>query len=149
MWRKGTTRTSSSGVMSARNCHSGLPARLASRSQTRVDKRRGREVDDALLGPDPAELAVVGRARPERAEVAGDVLERPARDEMRERCDRRDAELVAAAGREGQPVALDAVAGVGPEHDIGRGVVGLPVDRVRPVERDGRGKPDVLDEDVR
>ena len=31
-----------------------------------------------------------------------------------------DAQLVAAARREGQPVALDPVAGVGPEDDVRR-----------------------------
>ena len=62
---------------------------------------------------------------PERPRVGLDRLERPADDERRERLDRRDAQLVAATGGEGQPVTLEPVPGVGPEDDVRRRVVGL------------------------
>ena len=53
----------------------------------------------------------------------------------REGLDRRDAQLVAAAARERQPVTLEAVRVIGLEDDVGRRVIGLEVHRVGPVER--------------
>ena len=73
-----------------------LPQRLASRLRVQVpdgvDDRGQREVDDALLGPEPAQLRV-GRERCARtpAGPADDLVERPPDDERPERADRRDA----------------------------------------------------------
>ena len=93
--------------MSARSFHSGLPSRLAQQVPDRVDDRRGREVDDALLGADPAQLAVADqthtRSRRSRRRSSSSV--RPTTS-GREDCDRRDAQLVAAARREREAVAL-------------------------------------------
>ena len=73
----------------------------------RVDDRGHRDVDDTLLGTEPAQLRVAGQLAPERAEIGGEIVERPADDVMTERLDRRDADLVAAADREGEAVTFD------------------------------------------
>src|SRR5437016_3982149 len=70
-----------------------------------------REVEDALLGADPAELRVAGQPEPEPCHVSLDLLEGQSPDEGRERADRRDAQLVAPADREREAVALEPGAG--------------------------------------
>ena len=57
--------------------------------------------------------------------------------------DRGDLHLVAPPTREGEAVALEAVAGVRAQDDVGGGVVGIGIHRVRPVEMPGRREPDV------
>ena len=73
----------------------------------RVDDRRQREVDDALLGPEPSQLRIGREPPPEPGEVGRDVVEPLADDEMAERVDRRRADFVAAPDRERQPVPFE------------------------------------------
>ena len=135
MYRKSTRSTISLG----RHLDEQLPERLAGALREQVpdrvhDGRRG-QVDDPLLGPDPAQLAVADEASPEPAHVGEELLGRAAEDERLERAHARDHDLRAAPDREREPVALQAVAGVGPDHDIGRRVVRVRVHRVGAVER--------------
>ena len=71
----------------------------------RVDDGGQREVDDALFGAEPAELALAGERAPEGAEVGLDVVELHPDDAFAVGLDRAHADLVAAADREGEPVA--------------------------------------------
>ena len=105
-----------------------------------------REMDDALLGTEPSQLRIGGETPPEAGEVRGDVVEPLADDEMAERVDRRGADFVAAPDRERQPVALEA--GVGPQDDVRRRVVGIDVHRVRAGVRARRRKAEVEDLEV-
>src|SRR5207244_12312469 len=91
-------------------CHVGeeLPERLALELRVEVpdgvDERRRGEVDDALLGAEPAELRVRDQPAPEAAEVRDEVLDRRADDVRRERLDGGDAALRSAAGPERRSV---------------------------------------------
>ena len=76
----------------ASSCHTRLAGALRDEVPDRVDDGRGREVDDALLGPDPAQLAVADQRPPERAEVGARSPRRPGPTTSgRERLDGRDA----------------------------------------------------------
>ena len=63
-------------------------------------------MDDALLRPDPAQLAGGDELAPEIAHRAGDIGQPPADDQRRQGFDRRHAELVAAAQGEGEAMPL-------------------------------------------
>ena len=108
-----------------------------------VDDGAGSEVDDALLGAEPAQLVVGDERAPEAAHVRGDPVERAADHQRLERVDGRDADLGAAPVREGEAVAAVLVVRV--EDDIGGRVVRARVHRVRPVERAGGREPHVVD----
>ena len=108
-----------------------------------VHDRRRREVDDALLGSEPAELVLGGEAAPEAGEVAGDALERAAHHERLERTDRGDADLGATAVREREPMARK-IGVVGIQDHVRGGVVRAAVHRVRPVERARGREADVV-----
>ena len=97
------------------------------------DRARG-EVDDALLGPQPAQLRIRGEASPEPAHVPADLLEGAADDERGERTDGGHAYLGAAPARERQPMPLEAVTGVGAQDDVGRRIVRVGMHRVRAVQ---------------
>ena len=115
-----------------------LPQRLAldlgPQVPDRVDDRRGGEVHHALLRPEPAQLAVGDEAAPEAAHVADDPVEAAADDERLEGVDSGDADLGAAAAREGEAVPLDAVVRVGAQDDVRGRVVRIGVHRVGAVE---------------
>ena len=104
-----------------------LPERLSLELRVQVpdgvDDRGRREVDDALLRPEPAQLAVGDEPPPEPSEVADELLDGRADDVRHERLDRGDADLGAAADREREPVARQPVRIVGLECDVGRRVV--------------------------
>ena len=93
-------RTSSSGDISTRSFHSGLPARFASRSQIALMTAAVARWMTPFSGPDPAKLAVADQRIPEPREIGGDLLQRPAHDQRTEGGDRRDAQFVAAPRRE-------------------------------------------------
>ena len=118
-----------------------LPQRLAlgpgPQVPDRVDERRRRQVDDALLGPDPAQVRVAGELAPEAARIAGDVGQPAALDEMRERVDRGHHDLGAAPDRERHAVAAQIAVGL-EDHVRGR-VVRRLVHRIRAGER-ARGR---------
>ena len=115
--------TSCAGVMSASSFHTGFAFGLAVKIPDRVDDGREREVNDALLGTEPAQLRFAGEAVPEPAEVRRDVVEVAADDEMTERLDGGRAHFVAAADRERQAVSFEPAVGL--EDDIRRRVVGI------------------------
>jgi len=91
-------------------------------------------VDDALLGAEPAQLAVAGQAARKGRGVGQRILEVEPDDERRERVDGRDLDLGATAGGEGEAVALEPVRGVGTQDRVRGGVVRVDVDRVGAVE---------------
>ena len=104
--------------LARRHLASELPHRLAGPLRDEVpdgvDDGRRREVDDALLRPDPAQLAVADerRARTPPRSATSSSIDRPD-DQRPQRLDGRDDDLGAAADRERQAVALEPVAGVG------------------------------------
>jgi hypothetical protein len=101
-------------------------------------------VHDALLGAEPAQLRIVRERAVDVAQRRERLLEREAGDERLERADRGDLHVVAAPDREREPVALEPVPGVGPDHHVGGGVVRVRVHGIRPVEVQGRGEADVV-----
>ena len=82
-------------------------------------------MNDALLGPQPAQLRFAGEAVPEPAEVRRDVAEIAADDKMPERFDGGRAHFVAAADRKRQAVPFEAAVGL--EDDVRRRIVGIGV----------------------
>ena len=142
MYRKSMHDTSCFGVMSASSFHTGLRSDLAVEIPHRVDDRGEREVDDALLGPQPAQLRVAGKPSPEAAEVLGDLVQREAHDVITERFDRRRAHLVAAPDREREPVALETAVRL--QNDVRRRVVRIGMHRIGAVLRAGRGEAEVV-----
>ena len=120
-------RTICRGVMSASSFQSGLPSALRVEIPDGVDDGGHRQVDHAFLGPSQRSCESPASAA-RTAEVRDHVLEAPADDERRERVDRRDAHLVAAADREGEPVAFEPPSVW--RIDVGRRVVGIRVHRV-------------------
>ena len=111
-----------------------LPDRLALELRVEVpdgvDDRRGREMDHALLRPEPAELAVGDEPAPQTSEVRDELLDGRADDVRRKGLDRGDADLGASADREGQAVPREPGI-VGLERDVRGRVVGIGVHRVR------------------
>ena len=65
-------------------------------------------MDHALLGAEPAQLAVARERAPEPARVGFEFVEVAADDVVAKGLDRRAAQLVAAADREGHAVARQA-----------------------------------------
>ncbi|MCY1226868.1 hypothetical protein D9M72_391180 [compost metagenome] len=123
-----------------------LPHRLAfglgPQVPHRIDHRTGRQVNRALVGADPAQLAVGGDVPPEAAHVFGHPLQVEPDDQVTHRLDGRAADLVAAPDGEGQAVAFEPRL-VGLEHDVRRGVVRVGVHRVGAVELLRSGKAHV------
>ena len=93
-----------------------LPHRLAFSLRVkiphRVDDSREREMNDALLGTEPAQLRFAREAVPEPAEVRRDVVEVAADDQMPERFDGGCAHFVAAADRKRQAVPFEPAVGL-------------------------------------
>ena len=108
-----------------------------------VDDRGRGQVDRALLGADPPQLAVGDEATPEPAHVTDDPVQGAPDDERLERVGGGDAHLRAPTAREGQPVPLDTVVRVGAENDVRGRVVRIGVHRIRPVEPARRREPDI------
>ena len=87
--------TSCFGVMSASSFHTGLRSDFGVQVPHRVDDRRQREMDDAFLGSQPAQLRVVRQLAPEAREVGRDVVQAAADDKVTKRIDRGDDHFVA------------------------------------------------------
>ena len=98
----------------------------------RVDDGGRGKVDHALLRSQPAQLAVGDESPPQPSEVCDELLDRRPDHVRRERLDRGDADLGAAADREREPVPRQAARIVGLEGDVGRRIVGIRVHRIRP-----------------
>jgi hypothetical protein len=75
-------------------------------------------VDDALLRPDPAQLAVADEVAPEGTHVLEQRVGRTADDQRSKRADGRDDDFGATPDREREPMALEAVARVGADDDV-------------------------------
>ena len=122
-----------------------LPHRLALDLRPEVpdgiDDRRQRKVNDALFRSQPAQLRFAGQRPPERREVRGDVGKLPADNQRTVRLDRRGDHFVAASDGERQPVSVDT--GIGAEHDVSGGVIGIDVDRIGSGMRARRREPEV------
>src|SRR6185503_11206612 len=108
-----------------------------------VDDRRHRDVDDAFLRAEPAELRVAGQVAPERRRRRHDVVERAADHERLVGADRAGADLVAAADGEGEAVAFEPRVRV--QDDVGGGIVGIGVDGIGAGLRQRRRKTEVDD----
>ena len=67
-----------------------------------------------------------------------------AREMVRQRVDRGDLHVVAAADGEDETVAVEPVAGVGADDDVRRGIVRVGVHRVRSVQVARGREPDVV-----
>ncbi len=98
-------------------------------------------MDDAFLGSEPAQLAVIREAPPERGAVGDDLVEFQADNERRELLDRGAAQVVPAPDREGHADTLVAV--VGREEHVRAGVVRVLVHCVGAGERHRGGRADV------
>ena len=102
-------------------------------------------MDRAFLRTDPSELAFESEPLPEAAEVADYVVVFRADDQMLQRADGCHHNFVAAPERERHAVAFDAVARVGRQYYIRRGIVGVGVHGVGAVERSGSWGSDIAD----
>ncbi len=71
-------------------------------------------MDCAFLRADPAQLLIAGDRTPETSHVGDNGFERAPNHNRGESVDRGDADLRAAAEREGKPMAFEVIAGVGP-----------------------------------
>src|SRR5262249_5719607 len=107
----------------------------------RVDQRGGGEMDHALVGTEPAQLALVGEAPMEAGEVGGDLLEVAADGEERQGVGCGADELVAPADGEAEPVTGDTRVAL--QNDVGGRVVGIGVHGVRAGQRARGGRADV------
>ena len=108
----------------------------------RIDHRGRRQMDDALLRPDPAQLARRDELAPIGAHGAGDVGKPPADHQRRQSLDRRHAELVAATQREGEAMPLQPRL-VSGQHHIGRRIIGIGIHGIGAVRLARGGKADV------
>ena len=108
-----------------------------------VDDGAGRHVHRPLLRPQPAQLAVADQPTGEGPQVGDRLVHVHARHQRFERLDRRRLQVVAATDGEDQAVAH--LAARGPQHQVGRGVVGERVHRVGTVALPRGGEPYVVD----
>jgi hypothetical protein len=70
-----------------------LPLQLRVEVPHGIDERRRREMDHALLGPEPPQLRVADEPTPQSPEVSDELADRRADDVRGERLDRRDADF--------------------------------------------------------
>ena len=98
-------RTSVSGGMSTRSFQSGLPSTFAYRSQTALTIAAVARWMTPFSGPSQRNCSSPASDRQNAAEVVDDRFERPPDDQWGQRTDGLDAQLIAPADREGQPVA--------------------------------------------
>ena len=108
-----------------------------------VDDRRRREMNHALLGAKPAELAVRGKTTPEPSHVVANPIEALPDDERCEGTDRSNADLVPTACREREPVTVEAVVAIRAQRHVGGRVVRVDVQRVRTMKPPRRRKANV------
>ncbi|GAA4938390.1 hypothetical protein GCM10023238_00090 [Streptomyces heliomycini] len=109
-----------------------------------VDDGPDRHVHHALLGSEPAQLAVAGQVAVQDGGVGAEFVGGPSDEMTAERFDRGDLDVVAPPDGEREPVPLVPVGVVGAQHDVGRRVVGVGVHRVGTVEFARGGEPDVV-----
>ena len=90
----------------------------------------------ALVGTDPAQLAIAGHMAPEPTGVFGNPAQLQAEDAAFQRLDRGHHDFIATANGEGQ--AMPFKIAVGAQNDIGGRVIGIGIHRIGTIER-GRG----------
>ena len=121
----------------------GLPLPLGPEIPDGVDHRGGREMDDALLGAEPAELGVGHEAAPEPAHVGDDRLERATDDEWLEGAGGGHTDLGPPPAGERQTMTLEPIGGARSQDDVRRRVVRVGVHRVGSIQPAGRREADV------
>ena len=131
--------------MSASSRHSGLPARLATRSQTALTTAAVARWMAPFSGPIQRSWLSPTIARQNAPRSALRRLDVEAHHQRPQRVDGRHDHLRPAPDREREPVALEAVAGVGAQDHVRRRVVRVGVHRVRAVER-ARGREAEVDD---
>src|SRR5258707_1071160 len=102
-------------------------------------------MNHALFRPNPTQLTVSGDLVPKHAEVAGNIVQTSTDDVWGERLDGRGAKLIAAPNRERQAVPFQITISL--QDDIGSGVVGIAIHRVRSGVRSGGRKANIADVD--
>ncbi len=137
-YRKSTRPTISSGDISASSRHSGLPARLAFRSHRALTTAEIAMCMTPFSGPSHRSCESCDQLLVEPAQV----LDVPPDHVRLQRADRRRLHVVAAPDGEREPVPVEPV--VRRQHHVGRGVVGIGVHRVGPVELPRGGKAHVM-----
>ena len=140
-YRKSTWSTNCSGVEVGDQPPQRHARLLGPQVPHGVDEGSRGEVDDALLRSEPTELTVVGQPPPEDRTFSGQLVERAAHHERRQRLDGGAAQVVAPPDGEGHPDAL--VWAVGLEHRERTRVVGVLVHRVGAGQRPRRASADV------
>ena len=108
----------------------------------RVHHGGEREVDDALLGSEPAQLGVALQPAVRGSEVADDLGHVSSDQREGALPGRLDAQIVAAADREREPETREGRV-VGHDVHVGGGVVAVFVHRVRPVHAERGRETDV------
>ena len=110
-----------------------------------VHEGGGGQVDDALLGSEPAELGIAGEGAGERAEAFGQIVDVDVDEVVGECVDGGDADLVAAADREREPMTLMITVRL--EDDVSGRVVGIRMHGVGAGEIDGGREPQIMGAD--
>ncbi len=103
------------------------------------------QVHDALLGPEPTELAVAGEATPEGPGVIAKLVEAGADDQGLIRRNRRHRQLVAPSAGKRQAVAL--LTATCSHGHVGGRIIWLRVERVAAVVLHAGWKPDIASHD--
>src|SRR5947207_9312284 len=74
-----------------------------------INERRSRQVNDALLRPQPTHLTVTSDLVPEGAKVFRDRFQRPSLHVMFQRMDRGDADFFSAPVSEREPISSQSL----------------------------------------
>ncbi len=82
-------------------------------------------MNDAFLGTDPAQLAVIGHVPPKDAHLVGDLFQCQSNNERLQSTDGGDDDLVAATDGEGQTMAFPSA--IRAQDDVGRRIVRILV----------------------
>ncbi len=98
-------------------------------------------MDDTFFRTEPAQLRVACQAAPERPEIGCEIVEAPTHDVMAVGLDRGDADFVAAANGERQPMTLERPVGL--EDHIGGRIVRVAVHRIGADGGAGRREPQI------
>ena len=133
--------------MSATSRHTGLPAALAHRSHTALTTAPVARWIAPLSGPIQRSWLSEVTWRQKRPMSSRDPVEFQPDQQMTHRADGSAADLVAAADGEGESVTFEASL-VRLQNNVGGGIVGIRIHRVRAVEMLRRRKANVLDADI-
>ncbi len=102
-------------------------------------------MNGAFFWPGPTKLAIAaGQMSPEGSHVGGDGLEIATLDQIGERLNRFDTNLVTTPNRESESVPHKPVAGVGMQGHIGGRIVRRSIHGIRAIQGSRGGKSNVL-----